>query len=119
MTEFSRKVPQSIRPAISNGLLLGQLAADKATATQSDPKAWFDTFNSVMKQIGWQSTLSEFNEQTISEKNAALHKAIIPIVTAIFGPAVAASSIIISVLNGLDSMDRERAVDYALPTEEQ
>jgi hypothetical protein len=107
MTEFSRKVPQSIRPAISNGLLLGQLAADKATATQSDPKAWFDTFNSVMKQIGWQSTLSEFNEQTISEKNAALHKAIIPIVTAIFGPAVAASSIIISVLNGLDSMDRD------------
>jgi hypothetical protein len=31
LTEFSNKVPQSIRPAISNGLLLGQLAADKAT----------------------------------------------------------------------------------------
>jgi hypothetical protein len=107
MTEFSNKVPQSLRPAISNGLLLGQLAADKATVGQSDPMAWFTTFNSVMKQIGWQSTLSELNEQTISDKNAALHKSIIPVVTAIFGPAVAASSIIISVLKGLDSLDRD------------
>ncbi len=107
MTEFSNKVPQSLRPAISNGLLLGQLAADKATVGQSDPLAWFTTFNSVMKQIGWQSTLSELDEQSISDKNASLHKSIIPIVTAIFGPAVAASSIIISVLKGLDSMDRD------------
>ncbi len=107
MTEFSSKVPQSTRPAISNGLLLGQLAADKATAGRGDPIAWFNAYNSVMKQIGWQSTLSELNQQTISDRNAALHRAIIPIVTAIFGPAVAASSIIISILNGLDSMDRD------------
>jgi hypothetical protein len=107
MAEFSNTVPQSIRPAISNGLLLGQLAADKATAGNSDPIAWFDAFNSVMKKIGWQSTFSELNEQTISDKNAALHKAIIPIVTAIFGPGAAASSIILAVLKGLESMDQD------------
>ncbi len=107
MAEFSSKVPQSIRPAISNGLLLGQLAADKATAGNPDPMAWFSTFNGVMKRIGWQSTLSELNEQTVSDQNAALHKAIIPIVTAIFGPGAAASSIIIAVLKGLESMDQD------------
>ncbi len=107
MTEFSSKVPQSIRPAISNGLLLGQLAADKATAGKTDPLAWFTTFNDVMKKIGWQSNLSELNEQTVSDKNAALHKAIIPIVTAIFGPGAAAGSIIIAVLKGLESMDQD------------
>jgi hypothetical protein len=107
MAEFSSKVPQSIRPAISNGLLLGQLAADKAMAGNPDPMAWFRTFNSVMKRIGWQSTLSELNEQTISDENAALHKAIIPLVTAIFGPGAAASSIIIAVLKGLESMDQD------------
>jgi hypothetical protein len=107
ITEFSNTVPQSIRPAVSNGLLLGQLAAEKATAGNSDPIAWFDAFNSVMKKIGWQSTLSELNEQTVSDKNAALHKAIIPIVTAIFGPGVAASSIIVAVLKGLESMDQD------------
>ena len=107
MAEFSKTVPQSIRPAISNGLLLGQLAADKATAGNPDPIAWFDAFNSVMKKIGWQSTLGEFNEQTISDQNAALHKAIIPIVTAIFGPGAAAVSIILAVLKGLESMDQD------------
>jgi hypothetical protein len=36
-----------------------------------------------------------------------LHKAIIPIVTAIFGPGAAAGSIIIAVLKGLASMDQD------------
>ena len=107
MAEFSGAVPQSIRPAISNGLLLGQLAADKATAGNPDPVAWFGAFNSVMKKIGWQVTSSELNEQTISDKNAELHKAIIPVVTAIFGPGAAASSIILAVLKGLESMDQD------------
>jgi hypothetical protein len=82
MAEFSSTVPQPIRAAVSNGLLLGQLAADKATAGNPDPRARFDAFGSVMQKIGWQSTLSELDEQTISDRNAALHEAIIPIVTA-------------------------------------
>ena len=114
MAEFSNTVPQSIRPAISNGLLLGQLAADKAMAGNPDPIAWFDSFNSVMKKIGWQSTLSELNEQTISDKNAALHKAIIPIVTAVFGPGAAASSIILAVLKGLEFDGPRRPMDHGL-----
>jgi hypothetical protein len=107
LTEFSNKVPQSIRPAISNGLLLGQLAADKATLGLNDPWTWFTTFNTVMGRIGWLPTVSEVNDQVISDKNAELRKAIIPIVTAIFGPAAAASSIILAVLNGLDSMNTD------------
>src|SRR5262249_54098133 len=58
MTEFSNAVPRSIRPAISNALLLGQLAADKATAGNPDHAAYFSAFNSVMKKIGWQVTSS-------------------------------------------------------------
>jgi hypothetical protein len=88
-------------------LLLGQLAADKATLGLNDPWAWFTTFNSVMGKIGWLPTVSEVNEQVISDKNAELHKAIVPIVTAIFGPAAAASSMILAVLNGLDSMNAD------------
>jgi hypothetical protein len=107
MAEFSNKVPQPIRAAVSNGLLLGQLAADKATAGNADPVARFNAFGSVMNKIGWQSTLSELDEQTISDKNAALHEAIIPIVTAVFGPSVAATSIILAVLKGLKSMDQD------------
>jgi hypothetical protein len=107
MAEFSAAVPQSIRPAISNGLLLGQVAADKATESNPDPMAYFSAFNSVMKKIGWQITESGFTQQSISDANAELHKAIIPIVTAIFGPGAAAASIIIKVLEGLESMSQD------------
>ncbi len=107
MTEFTKDVPQSIRPGISNGLLLGQLAADKASAKNPDPLAWFTTFNTVLRGIGWQSTLSELNEQSISHKNISLSQAIIPIVTEIVGAAAAAGSIIISVLKGLETMDQD------------
>jgi hypothetical protein len=68
---------------------------------------YFGAFNSVMKKIGWQVTESGLNQQTISDKNAELHKAIIPIVTAIFGPGAAAASIIIKVLEGLESMGQD------------
>jgi patatin-like phospholipase len=84
MAEFSAAVPQSIRPAISNGLLLGQLAADKATESNPDPAAYFSAFNGVMKKIGWQITESGLTQQSISDNNAELHKAVIPIVTAKF-----------------------------------
>jgi hypothetical protein len=104
MAEFSAAVPESIRPAISNGLLLGQLAADKATGQNPDPAAYFGAFNSVMRKIGWQVTESGLNQQTISDQNAQLNKAIIPIVTAVFGPGAAAASIILKVLEGLQSM---------------
>src|SRR5271170_4675977 len=108
MAEFSSAVPQAVRPVVSNGLLLGQLAADKATAANADPAAYFGAFNSVMKKIGWQVTSNELAQQTISDQNAELHKAIIPIVTAIFGPGAAADSIIIAVLKGSSPWIRTR-----------
>ncbi len=107
MAEFSKTVPQTIRPAISNALLLGQLAADKATAGNPDPAAYFVAFNSVMKKTGWQVKSSGLSLQNISDKNAALHKAIIPLVSVIFSPSAAAGSIILAVLNGLHSMDQD------------
>jgi hypothetical protein len=107
MAEFSAVVPQAIRPTISNGLLLGQLAADKATANNPDPAAFFTAFNSVMRKMGWLGTVKELNEQKISNIDAEVHKAIIPIVTAVFGPGAAAASIIVKVLEGLQSMDQD------------
>jgi hypothetical protein len=107
MTEFSDHVPQAFRPAISNGLLLAQLAADKAASGGGDPWTWFTTYNGVLDRIGWLPTVGEINQQVISDRNAELHKAIIPIVTAVFGPAIAAGSILIEVLKGLQSMNAD------------
>jgi hypothetical protein len=107
LAEFSAAVPQSVRLAVSNGLLLGQLAAEKATGKNPDPATYFEAVNSVMRRIGWQVTESGLNQLTISDQNAELHEAIIPILTEIFGPGAAVGSIIIAVLKGLESMDQD------------
>jgi hypothetical protein len=107
LAEFNTTVPSAVRPAISYGLLLGQLATDKALAGVTDPMKWFTTYNDVMGKIGWLSTGAEFSEQKISGVNVELHKAIIPVLAAVLGPAAAASSIIIAALKGLESMNQK------------
>jgi hypothetical protein len=104
LAEFNSKVPQALRPTISYGLLLGQLAADKATAGGSDPWLWFTIYNSVMGKIGWGSMTGEIIQQTLSNVNTELHKAIIPVLTLALGPAATAGSILLSTLNGLQEM---------------
>jgi len=105
LAEFKPSVGQSLRPAISYGLLLGQLAADKAMENVGDARKWFTTYNSVMGNIGWVLEAGEFARQEISDTNLSLHKAILPVLALALGPAAAAGSIILEALNGLKSMD--------------
>jgi hypothetical protein len=107
MTEFSKDVPQTLRPAVSDSLLLAQLAADKATAGRDDPWAWFSNYNSVFRKIGWVCDSAEGAAQAFSDINLELHQAIIPLLTAAFGPAVAATSLIITALTQLQTMNKE------------
>jgi hypothetical protein len=102
MAEFDAKVPEPLRPTISNAILLAQLAADKEAGT-SDPWTWYGAYKSVLGKIGWVSTVDETSQQEVSDRSSELHKAIIPILEAALGPA-AAGSIILEVLKGLGSM---------------
>jgi hypothetical protein len=107
LAEFKPSVGQALRPTISYGLLLGQLAADKAMANGGDARQWFTTYNSVMGKIGWVLETGEFAKQEIADVNVALHKSIIPVLTAALGPAAAVGSIILEALEGLEAMDKD------------
>lgn len=107
LTEFTTGVPRTIRPAIGNSLLLAQLAADKANPNQAS-KAWFATFNTVLTKIGWLPVGGMHTTQQISDRDAELHKAIVPVLTAVFGPVATAGSIILSVLQGLQAMNENQ-----------
>ncbi|MGG5890104.1 hypothetical protein ACLF3G_23530 [Falsiroseomonas sp. HC035] len=107
LTEFTSRVGEAIRPAISNSLLLAQLAAEKANPGDQDPRAWFGSFNTVLGQVGWVPVGGVRATQEISDRDAELHKAIIPVLAAALGPAAAAGSIVISVLQGLQAMDED------------
>ena len=51
LTEFTPAVSTGTRSAISNSLLLAQLAANQA----ADEFAWYGKYSEVLQHIGWQS----------------------------------------------------------------
>lgn len=108
LTEFSAAVPPEIRAAVSDSLLLAQLAANKsASKPDASPQvfAWYDKYIEVLKGIGWRVVDFEQQTQEVSTRNAGVHSAIIPVVTAMLGPAVAAGSMVVAILKGLQEMD--------------
>jgi hypothetical protein len=105
LAEFSAAVPVELRSPISNSLLLAHLAADKAASQAQDVVEWYNQFRNALTQLGWQTADFEMKEQTISDENASMNKAIIPAIMAMLGPQAAAASIVLAVLNGLKEMD--------------
>jgi hypothetical protein len=105
LAEFSNTVAAELRPLISNSMLLAQLAASKATAQAATVFEWHRKYHQVLSSIGWQAHGTEEQVQEIGNKNLGVHKAIIPVLTAMLGPAAAASSMVVSVLQGLNEMD--------------
>ena len=105
LAEFSGTVPASLRLRISNSMLLAQLAANKATSQTNDIFDWQRKYSAVLSNIGWRTHDSEEHVQQVSNKDLSVHKAILPVLTAMLGPAVAASSMVVSVLEGLNYMN--------------
>ncbi|MDF3019432.1 MAG: hypothetical protein K0Q92_735 [Steroidobacteraceae bacterium] len=107
LTEFSDSVPADLRPPISNSMLLAQLAADKATAEDQDVMQWHAKYRDVLKKVGWQLADAEDRKRVITDKDLSVHQAIIPVLTTLLGPAAAATSMVVTVLKGLQEMDKE------------
>jgi hypothetical protein len=107
LAEFTDQVPPDIRGDVSNWLLLAQLAADKATETSGDVFRWQDTYIDVLQQTGWRLDDVSFREQRLDDSAGELHEAIIPLVALAFGPAASAASIVLSILNSLQTMQQD------------
>jgi hypothetical protein len=105
LAEFTPAVSPDTRNAVANTLLLAQLAANKAASQATDVFTWYNTFTGVLGSIGWQSQGIEFQVHTITDRDLDVHKAIIPVITAMLGPAIAAASLVVEILKGLESMN--------------
>ncbi|NJN40523.1 MAG: hypothetical protein HC807_06350 [Gammaproteobacteria bacterium] len=108
LAEFTEAVAPDLRAAISDGILLAQLAANKATAASGDVFKWYETYVEVLQNIGWQIQDFEFRRQQVDKQSLDMHEALIPVITALLGPQVAAASIVVSILQGLQQMDKTR-----------
>lgn len=107
LAEFSDKVSADLRPLISNSMLLAQLAADKATSQSDNVLDWHEKYRDVLAKVGWQVHESQDQERVVKDKNLSVHKAIIPVLTTLLGNAAAAASMIVTVLKGLEEMDKD------------
>jgi hypothetical protein len=68
---------------------------------------WYGKYNDTLQNTGWNLAEAEFQNQTIQNKNANVHEEIIPIITAMLGPQVAAVSMVVNVLRGLQNMNKD------------
>ncbi|HEY6641454.1 hypothetical protein [Povalibacter sp.] len=107
LAEFSPSVATELRPLIANSMLLAQLAANKANAQAGSVFDWHRKYRDVLSNIGWTVHASEEQVQEVNNRNLGVHKAIIPVLTAMLGPAAAATSLVVSVLQGLNEMDAQ------------
>jgi hypothetical protein len=107
IAEFSPSVTPELRAAVADSLLLAQLAANKAAGDQGDVIAWYRKYVEVLQGVGWLVHDMEFQSQELSQIDGDMHTAIIPVITAMLGPAAAAASVVIAVLKGLQEMDRD------------
>jgi hypothetical protein len=107
LAEFSVAVPPEQRAVVADCLLLAQLAANKATAMNDDLHAWYDQYLLVLQKLGWLQTSMEFKATEVDDLDAGVHKAILPVLTAMLGPVAAATSMVVTVLKGLQEMDND------------
>lgn len=107
LAEFGPGVTPAQREAASDCLLLAQLAANKATALEADVMAWYAKYIEVLQNVGWTVHAMEFKDTSARDDQAGVHKAILPVLTAMLGPGAAAASIVFSVLDGLKAMDAD------------
>lgn len=106
LAEFHTSVRPDQRAAVADCLLLAQLAANKATAGSGDVMAWYAKYVEVLQNVGWTTRSMEFKDTAVGDDNAGVHQAIVPVLTAALGgAALAAGSLVISVLKGLQEMD--------------
>lgn len=107
IASFASNVEPELREKIANGFLFAQQAANKQIegTAGATTLAWYKTYVSVLTQIGWTNEGAGGLDRIIKGTSVQVHKEIIPILTLALGPAVAASAMIVKVLEGLNQMD--------------
>lgn len=108
IAEFASDFPAELRSQISNSFLLAQLAANRKLADSGGgTKAWYDRYVEVLSNTGW---LVETGLETVREiegRSLKVHAEIVPVLTAILGPVAIATPVVVTILNGLNDMDKD------------
>ena len=105
LVEFGPGAAPGLRRAVTDALLLAQLAADKSGA--ATPDLWYETYREVLGHIGFRSEGLTRTAQSFGSDDAELHEAILPVLTAAFAGA-AVPAIVLETLRQLSDANADR-----------
>lgn len=109
ISEFAKSVPEDLRESIDNSFLLAQLAANfEIDENGGGTIEWYDKYIEVLEHAGWVTETRGDTMRKIDGSALKVHKEIIPVLTAALGPAAAAASVVVKVLEGLEAMNQDQ-----------
>ena len=101
--------PAEASPAVRSSVALSLLAAQRVANNDHvilTPDQWVSRHNTVLQNLNWLIEGGSFVKSEMKGLNVAVHQAIIPLLTTVFG-GVTAGAAILAVLNNLQSMDQQ------------
>lgn len=100
LIEFDASVAPELRSAITNVMLLAQLAANKAAAA-GPIEAWYARYSEVLGRLGWITSDLSKKEDNFHGAGVDVQQAILGILTVALGPGAAAASILAAAIGAL------------------
>jgi len=105
LVEFGDGAAPGLRRAVTDALLLAQLAADKSGA--ATPDLWYERYRAVLGHLGFRSEGLTRTAQSFGSDDAELHEAILPVLTAAFAGA-AVPALVLETLRQLTEASADR-----------
>ena len=110
IASFAKSIEPELKEKITNAFLFAQQAADKhlEDVPEATSLVWYHMYGKVLSQIGWTYETDASQDKEFKGTSAAVHEEILPILTlALGGAAIASSTMLIKVLEGLNKMDED------------
>jgi hypothetical protein len=104
VVSFVQGVGAELRDAVTNSLLLAQLAASKKTPDSERVLDWYDAYFDTLRRIGWLVGDSGFSKMEESTAGFEVHEKIMLVAAALLGPATAALAVVQATLDGLKAV---------------
>jgi hypothetical protein len=101
--------PAGTSPDVKASVTLSLLAAQRVASNDhvlTTPDQWIDRHNTVLENLNWVVNKGGKVDSQLHGLSVAVHKAIIPFLTAAFTGGATAGALILAALNNLQSMDQ-------------
>ncbi|PCE67550.1 hypothetical protein [Salinivibrio sp. YCSC6] len=108
VVSFTKDLPEQLRADVLNSTLFAQLAATAKFNPETDPKGWYQKYNEVLNNIGWNFPSWDFSKVQTSSKGFEISKEVIKLIQKV---DVSAAGMMSAVLESLSASDNSDAAD--------